>query len=240
MGKDGFIFIGFPNYSGRLYRGHLNAVWLASKTRAGPFQIDALSALCFSFNRLFADALNRRKDGITHFALMHDDIVPENWWLDKLYEEMKEHDADLIASVVALKDERGLSSTAIDENVSGYDSHWRPRRLTMTEVFNDFPPTFTHPKLLLNTGLMLLDITKPWADELHFEFHDRIIKNKEGMFQAEFAPEDWNFSRLVREKGGKIFATRAIKCNHHESSTRAYHNHFPWGTMTTDFMEPKV
>lgn len=231
---NGFIYLGVPSYSGKIPHGHLSAIWQASKDKVGPLDVSGISALTFNFNIIFSKALNMRSKGITHFAMMHDDIVPPPFWLDKLYDLMVKHEADMISAIVPIKDSRGLTSTAVFESCDGSDPYWRPKRLTLTEVFQ-LPPTFTHPKLLLNTGLMLIDITKPWVDGMFFEFEDRIVKDEKGDYRAQFVPEDWNFSRRALERGATLFATREIELLH--LGGNGYHNHHPWGTMEKDFVD---
>lgn len=233
-----FIYLAIPSYSGKLLHGHLDAILQASQDKVGPLDISGISALTFNFNLLFANALNARKRGITHFAMMHDDLVPELYWLDKLHALLEKHRADMISVVAAIKDTRGLTSTALDISLDGSDPYWRPTRLTLTEIFNDYPPTFSHPKLLLNTGLMLIDLRKPWVEEMYFEFDDRIIKNQDGDFVAQFAPEDWNFSRKARSLGAKLLATREVTCKHHGNTV--FHNRTIWGDLKKDILHPQA
>lgn len=115
------------------------------------------SLLTLTFNQLFCDALNLRdKEEFTHFAMLHNDVVPCQNWIDILMDELVQHELDVIAAVIPLKDSRGLTSTATDK----LENPWAVRRLSMTEVMQ-YPPTFTaqdvpHREpgsaLLLNTG----------------------------------------------------------------------------------------
>jgi hypothetical protein len=83
-------------------------------------------------------------------------------------------------SVVPLKNEHGLTSTATD--TPGYP--WGIRRLTMHEALQ-LPETFTaadvpyrqeDATLLLNTGCWLMKLNEPWVKGLHFRQQDRIVK----------------------------------------------------------------
>ncbi len=190
------------------------------------FDFVSSSLLTFGFNMLWTRALNSRaKRGITHFAMLHDDVCPDgNKWLDTLMAELVENDADMVSAVVPLKDERGLTSTAIET-----DHEWLPKKLSMTEVF-DLPETFTHPGLLCNTGMWLCKLTEPWAEKVCFRQYDRIIE-VDGQFAPQTMSEDWDFSRQLRGFGCKIMATRKVKLSHERNE---FHNRSVWGSWKTD------
>jgi predicted O-methyltransferase YrrM len=194
------------------------------------------SACCVSFNYLLLRALEQHDLGnADYFLLWHSDIVPENYFLDKLVKIAQEKQAGILAAVVAIKDEKGLTSTAIDEPVGDLPQYWRVRRLTMTEVM-DLPPTFTHSGLLNNTGLMLVDLSQPWVRDIYFHFDDAIITHH-GKRLPVVMPEDWMFSRDARKLGCKeIWATREVAADHFGVSS--YPNSQRWGTMKTDLVAP--
>lgn len=193
-------------------------------------RVASTSLLPFTFNTLWAGVLNERKEhGYTHFAMIHDDVMPAHGWLDVLMMEMEQTNATVISAVVPIKDKRGLTSTALD--VTG--DPWMPRRLTMAEVYCDFPETFTHPSILLNTGLWLCRLDEPWNTQVWFEQHDRIAVQPNGEYFAQTKSEDWNFSRRLRELGygDRLYATRKVPL-YHESDN--YPNTHPWGEWMTD------
>lgn len=151
------------------------------------------SLLGRSFNHLWAQALTQRDRGnVTHFAMLHTDVAPEKNWLDKLWEEMVEHNADIMAAVIPFKSTLGLTSIAIDNP----KDPWQQRRLTMTEVVEKLPETFSNEDviaaglnpdrnlLLQNTGCWMCDLRKPWVDAAdeagnllcYFTIHDCIRK----------------------------------------------------------------
>ena len=193
------------------------------------------SILTHHFNNLWCAALNAREThGLTHFVMLHNDIVPQNAmasvWIDLLIDLMAEHDLDVLSAVSPIKDKNGLTSTAIDTD------QWRPRRFTMTEIMG-FSPTFTMQNLLINTGLMAIRLDQPWSEKVCFHTHDRIVKinshdNKNEWFQAEVEPEDWAFSRWCNRQGLRIGATREVPLLH--LGELPYANSAAWGTMTTD------
>lgn len=191
------------------------------------------SLLTHGFNLMWATALNWHKAGIVDYFLMHhDDIeVRTHGWLDVMVAEMKRTGAAVLSVVQPIKDGSGNTSTAVDNG--GY---WAPRKLTLDEI-GMMPETFCaadtkwpDKALLINTGLMLIDLSRPeWrsnsdrdgmsladGDELYFKFHinDRIVQ-VDGELRAQVAPEDWNFSRLCASCNLPVYATRKIECFHH-------------------------
>lgn len=231
--KTAKVWLGIPSYDGRLHEGILNAVYAASAGfNLANIQIQYGSWITRNFNACLAAALNHRAKGITHFCLLHEDIhIHDRQWLEKMLGLMQKTGADVLSAVVPIKNEQGLTSTALDEPVGDFDPHWRVRRLTLDEVHKNFEPTFTHEKLLLNTGLMLIDLSKPWIEELHFEFEDKIIKIGD-QFVEVGVPEDWKFSRDAREMGASLWATREIIVEHLGGGR--WPNATPWGTLKTD------
>lgn len=185
----------------------------------GWMKTSSYSVLTYNFNVLYSMAINL---GASHFAMIHDDIEPENFWLDILLHEMKEHEADMISAVVPIKDSKGITSTAFES-----EDFYKPHRISVREVIKDFPKTFTHDKILLNTGLMLVRLDKPWAKKVCFKFQDEIIETEKGL-EPRNEPEDWNFSRQLRSHGAKLFATKAVKIIHYGVS--GYSNFIEWGT----------
>lgn len=210
------------------------ALGVAMKAAQGDEDIDIqpahgwMSLLTFNFNTLWAGLLNRRDEvGLTHFAMTHDDIIPEAGWLVKLIDELERNDADIVSAIVPIKDERGAVSTAIDDT----GDIWTPRRLTLHEVHR-MPETFTHPAILLNTGLWVCRMDRPWVDKVCFRQADKIEVNAGGLREVHTIPEDWDFSRQVRDAGGtRLFATRRVKLYHER---REWTNARPWGTWHTD------
>jgi hypothetical protein len=184
------------------------------------------SLLPLSFNLLWSQALDAFDKGeITHFAMLHDDVLPMNGWLDVLLTDLEWLEADIVSAVVPIKDGRGLTSTAIE---SGND--WNPRRLTLKEVF-EREETFTDPAILLNTGCWVCDLSRPWCDKVCFRQQDRIAK-REGGRSAETISEDWDFSRQVRANGGtRLFATRKVQLDHDRPE---FTNRLVWGEWQTD------
>lgn len=235
------VFLAMPNYGNIVNEGTVDAVHFASRRNAVAIKFSgSVSALTHNFNRMWAMALNKRKEGITHFCMLHADIGIEQFWLDKMLDLMEKHDADVLSAIVPIKDPTsGITSTALDEGVGGMDPQWRVRRLTLHEVHNKYPGTFTDEKLLLNTGCMLVDLRKPIAwEKLCFRFENAIIPNPTvpGELMPVFFPEDWLFSRDAKKLGAKLFATREVKL-YHEGTVRFSNG--CWGKWETDQLTPQ-
>jgi len=211
------------------------------------------SLLADAFNIHWTTALNLQLQGVpvTRFAMVHDDIVPESFYLDKLLEILDNTDADLVAAVCPIKDPRGLTSTAIDDPEDDWEVY---RRLTMKEI-HSFPETFCaadtpHPdKLLLaNTGCWACRFDRPWRYQMFFEVRSKtvfVLKDRKiipttdyredmvGTFNNMTMPEDWNFSRQLGRLGGKVYVTRAVKLDHRGSYN--YPNYdATWGDWEND------
>lgn len=227
------VFVGIPTANGMVADQIISSMMVASSLPlVAKLRIQSYSWLTRNFNDLFCHALNTRKEGTTHFLLMHADIVPEPMWLEKMLAIMKSHDADVLSAIVPIKNQSGFTSTALDQAPHEDAHELRVTRLTMHEVFTKYPPTFTHEKILLNTGLMLIDLRKPWVEEVYFRVHDAIEKDSEGNFYSVGMSEDWLFSKDARLLGAKLYATREVKVAH--IGTTAFNNGRAWGVEKTD------
>jgi len=211
------VFLGLPTSNLSINPDIVAAVLQCSpKQQLHGLRTHSYSCLPRNFNELLCAALNARKDGATHFCMLHSDIVPYGvGWLDVMLDEMERVEADVLSAVVPLRAANGMTSTALDEPVDGSDHHWRPRRLTMTEIHKSYEETFSDPLLLINTGLMLVDIRKDWVNDIWFTFEDIISRDAAGNFVALNVPEDWNFSRRAKQLGAKLWATRKVGVTHY-------------------------
>ncbi len=207
----------------------------------GAYQAGSL--LACNFNQLWCLALNlsHRGERVDYFAMLHDDIGPEDFWLDKLIDELDSKQLDVLGVVVPIKDTRGMTSLALH----GSDD-WLPKaRLTMHDVY-ELPETFTSEDvgapLLLNTGCWVARWSQEWARTVHFEIHDRIVFNRAAnRYQAQTEPEDWCFSRQLHEIGSgptshlkplRIGATRKVAVVH--QGEMDFTNQRAWGTEPFD------
>jgi hypothetical protein len=193
------------------------------------------SLLAANFNGLWCTALNLVGTGkpVAYFAMLHDDVGPEEWWLDKLIAEMEEQELDVLGVAVPMKSGQGLTSLAIASD----DSNWNPRcRITMHELY-ELPETFTSEdvggRLLINTGCWVCRFDPQWASGMHFTINDRIIFDEElGRYRPQVEPEDWYFSRRCHELGLRVGATRSVAVEH--VGEASYMNTYAWGSERFD------
>lgn len=237
--RNVLVFACQPNYGGGHPESH-RMFWSGGLRKGSPLMnkvVPVQYSSSYNAGNLFlASALNAQENGvkITHLAMLHNDVVPEQGWIDVLMEDLLAFEMDVMSAVIPIKDMKGLTSTAIDSEDDPYEVE---RRLTMTEVFS-LPPVFTnkdcgypHRNLLVNTGCFIMDFTKPWRYDLCFTATDRIIRNN-GKMMSQHSPSDWQFSRDVQRFGGKVAATRNVRLLH--MAELPYHNHEPWGDWKVD------
>lgn len=206
------------------------------------------SLLAKNMNTLWCGALNDAKEnGLEYFAMQHSDVQVEDFWLDSLIAELEARQLDVLGVVVPIKDQNGLTSTALGvKDAAGWrldgdvwcedGTQWRPHaRLTMAEVYR-LPETFTSEDvgypLLLNTGLWVCRFNLDWARKVFFTVNDRIVLDPDGRFQVQDEPEDWFVSRLFHALGLRIGCTRKIAVAHHGHMNFA--NTHPWGAWSHD------
>lgn len=230
------VFLGMPGY-GNMTAGAARGLWFACKDVGRPIvKYQNGSLLAANFNMLWVTALNMQRAGypIKYFAMLHDDIAPEDGWLDTLIDEMEAKDLDVLCAVSPIKDQMGLTSIAL-ERPDG--DTWRVLgRLTMSEVFK-LPETFTSEdvgfRLLLNTGCWVCKFDPAWAPNVYFTINDRnYFDVVQDCYKSQVESEDWFFSRLCYEQGLKLGATRKVSLSHRGSAE--FGNTHPWGQWTFD------
>lgn len=238
---DDLVFLACPLHDGTLDLGAGSALW-ASATRnfdhlAVPNVISLTAANC---NNLLAMALNEQlRTPVAWFAMLHGDVQPDLWWVDTLVDLARRHDADLVSAVCAIKDDRGLTSTAVDNP----DDPWNPYcRLTLKQLrsgrlpetfsIDDVADAFGTPRshLLVNTGCMVFRLDKPWntpeKTRVWFDEQDMIRWVKDRWVTLTRS-EDWNFSRRVAQAGGKVLATTKVRTLHR--GRVSFDSHGDWG-----------
>ena len=248
------VLIGLPSYDAQAHVSLLSA--LLNETHAPespPFQVatHTSSLLALTCNVLWCTALNMRPD-VTHFMLIHSDVLPgESGFVGRLLAEMEAQACDVLSVVLPIKDEKGLTSTAFLP-----DTRWaglrtdpvRRRRLTLheldrlpetfgvrdlAELFGDFDAP--NPCLLVNTGLVLIDLRGRWVEQVRFQVNDTIYQNEAGRWDVDVEPEDWFFSRMAYLAGARVFATRAVKARH--AGRAQFPNWGAWGQLEHDLPE---
>jgi hypothetical protein len=245
------ILIGIPTYDDTVKAGLTQAIMQEGQTPGCPpytVAFKASSLLAFAHNSLLCTALNNRSQ-ISHLLINHADVVPDPGYLKTLYDEMLMTGAGVVSVLMPLKDRKGLTSTALLPDYARADWAIRPRtytrqRVTMSEAMT-LPETFGAAEvaqvfgkpaegaaLLVNTGLMLIDVQQPWAEQAHFEINDAIDRNADGKFIADVEPEDWNFSRQLAVLGVKVVCTRKVKAIHVGRAN--FPNDAAWGEWQHD------
>jgi len=233
-----FTFIGVPTHSGQIGIGTVQAILKAPKLSDCVVHMNCCSLLAHNFNSIFCTALNLKESGavpLTHFCLLHADIVPvQPNWLNIMIAEMEKHDLDVLSAVVPIKDGRGLTSTGVCMSDPNAAIKGDVRRLTLQETMK-LPTTFTGPDLigrlegwegdcatlLVNSGLLVMDLRHAPVHEYLFTINDEIRtlttgeQTEPGISRvARTEPEDWFFSRLLHELGVSYGATRAVDVKH--------------------------
>jgi hypothetical protein len=227
------VFLGCPTYDSQIdtltARRMLCAPSQTHEVLVADFSSSLLAQGC---NTLLCMALNGGHDW---FSLLHTDITPEPFWIDKLIAEAQRCGADMLSAVVPIKSFSGATSTAIPLAPAAGGTR-QFTRLTMAQIYHaDFPPTFDiyaaaealerlpeplaiHdiPRLGLwcNTGCFVCRL-KPQRDwtKICFRIDDGL--ERVGNIWREYNfPEDWHFSQAMADAGGKVFATKIVNLAH--------------------------
>ena len=244
------ILIGVPTYDDRVMSGLAMALMGEQhQPRCVPYSVafKQASLLAFAHNELLCIALNNRPD-ITHLLLIHADVLPVPGFIGQMWDDMVRANADVLSALLPIKDTKGLTSTALLPSLAEARRpgrrEYKRRRLTMQEseqlpeVFTvtDLQKLFSEPSedaaLLVNTGLMLIDVRKPWIEQAHFEINDAIYRNEAGLFYPDVEPEDWHFSRQIADLGVRVAVTRRVQARH--VGRMNYPNQTPWGEWAHD------
>ena len=249
MGKPIVPYIACPLHSD-FGQHFLNAaaLWRGATSRglsilASPSRNSVLPA---NFNEHLCAAWNLRKErGVTHFAMLHGDIAPQNFWFDVLLDELHASKADVISAVVPIKSLKGQTSTAVGERLpNGRPVH---TKLTMQDVFQ-LPETFgiedtpwPDKTLLINSGCMAFRLD-PWVREFlldeSFGFETWCEENEDGQIQAHALGEDWRFALWLAKHGIRAVATRKVELNHW--GMHAYGNTSPWGDPSLNAIQAEA
>lgn len=201
------LFLALPNYGCYEPQSLFTIMGCSKEHKIKPFAHTS-SMLVDSFNTCWCEMLNT--PDMSHFAMLHADIHTDVPWIDILVREMDKQKLDILSVVVPLKDEKGITSTAVLQKDNTV------KRLTLKEVY-ELPETFTTAQyegtLLVNTGMWIAKVGD-WMKEFDgFRAHSQIVL-KNGKYETMNSPEDWDFSVWCAEKGLKVGATRIISVGH--------------------------
>ena len=190
-----------------------------------------------NFNMLWCEALVNRPT-FTHFAMLHDDCSPMPGWLDVLLEEMDRVDADIMSTVLAIKDHRGMTTSGIR-----YPGTWGTRRFTKKELWR-MPKTFSiketdEPDQILAIGTACWVCRLPqagWPDKFPGFQNEHKITWAGGEPSPHFDSEDWLFSDWAAQQGLRVFSTRMVHMDHQGAAF--YGNNDDAGTVETELQRP--
>jgi len=216
------------------------SVVMSSSKHQMTFMPSEFGDIPHNFNMGWCAALNLQQErGFTHWAMIHSDIRTSPYWLDTLIGEMDRVNADIMTTIIAIKDWRGLTTTGIR-----HFGLWGSRRYTMREIFQ-LPETFSiedtdEPTeiLAINTGCWVCRFPRagwPWKFP-GFKNEHRIVWRK-GQATPEFDSEDWFFSEWAASQGLRVFATRKAEVFH--IGRQEFGNNAIWGMQQTDDWRPK-
>lgn len=242
------VFVAMPRYGSVEPESRIAAFVQATDGDVDVTVSDRCSSLLAnSFNHAWCECVNAKKHDF--FCLIHADIAPSGMWLDIMVEECEEF--DVLHVPVAIKDQRGTTSTAVGQ----VEDEWaRVRRITVHELLQ-MPMTFGAEEigvepgwcLLPNTGLFLVKLA-PWSRRMPgFTIKDRIVNVSDshgvlpadhpdapdhGTLHDQVVPEDWGFGRWCATQGLRVGATRKVNVDHIGRAT--YPNYAKFGIWTRD------
>ncbi len=223
------VILLLPTYNGWSRNRQCVVNFARNLNQAGIIEISS-SALGHCFNIGFQLARKEANEGrCTHVIMLHADIVVKNGsWGTDFVEEMDRVGAGIMSVVIPIKTQEGITSTAVETKETQDKNGWHPVRFTMKEIAQ-MPETFTHPRLMLNTGLMCIDMRQDWVNELVFDLESKVdLAN----YRPFFLPEDWKMSRFCQEKKVSMWATTKIKAIH--IGEAPFGNDKPWGTKASE------
>jgi hypothetical protein len=212
------VYLSLPSYDQRYWGNTMMSVLhCGSKDMDGEVCPDPISGSLLP--RVFNEALGRAVvRGYDIFCMLHADLAAEPGWLVKMLRVAKETDADVLSAVVPVKDERHLTSTAVHTSMEQY------RKLSLDECHQQCSTSFDiddphlqamgATSLLLNTGLMLMRLDRPWLKQWDgFQIRSRIIWGGDETV-IDTTGEDWDMSEQLNALQCRLVATTAVRVHH--------------------------
>ena len=214
------IFLALPSYN-QWYHGHCLMSVLNATSRGDGLEVMPYPLSGSLLPRVFNEAIGRSvTNKASIMAMLHADIGVEPGWLVKMVEAMQEHDADVLSAVVAIKDTSETTSTAVSLPGEPY------RRLTLQECAGALPETFGleadylrdmgAERLLLNTGVMLMRVDRPWLRQWSgFQIRSCIRWDSDNIV-VDTVSEDWDMSEQLHnlDPRPRLMATTAVRTLH--------------------------
>jgi hypothetical protein len=219
-----------PRYGPQVFPAAMRSMYQATKGDVRVVShVDVSQSICYAFNIALANALDWRDNGLsapdgskvhaTHLAMIHADIEAPAGWLDTLWSIMKERELVAVASVSPIKDPVANPRTSTAFGRKG--ETWFPSRYVYINDRVNMPETFEPEhvckpgeELLINTGLMLLDLRWPHWDGFDWQLDSRIVPGEERRV-VQMRSEDWMMSRHLARHGAKYAATWAVPLKHY-------------------------
>jgi hypothetical protein len=223
------VVVTMPRYGPHVHPAAMRSLYQATKGDCRVVShLDVSQSICYAFNIANANALDWRDQGLaapdgtkvhpTHLAMIHADIEAPPGWLDTLWHIMRERDLVAISSVSPIKDPVANPRTSTAFATKG--ETWFPCRYVYVNDRHTMPETFEPAdvckpgeELLINTGLMLLDLRWPGWDGFNWQLDSRIVK-ADGKRVVQMRSEDWMMSRHLAQHGAKYAATWAVPLRH--------------------------
>lgn len=239
------IMVGMPSYDGCPQFQSVHAMYRASRTRSFATDLENTSFLAAQFNKLWAKAVARN---FGWFVMLHDDVCPMiDYFADVLLYEQQRTGADVVSTVIPIKNHDGTTSTSVEFT---HDGQRVLKRLTMHECVSLLPITFgiddvvaaglvprdSEPILLPNTGCWIAKLDDRWCRHPLIDFNllswiEYGDQYPEG-YRVCSEPEDWRFGRALRALGRKLVVTRKVPLSH--VGKVPFGNQNDWGHVPHD------
>lgn len=195
---------------------------------SGRFFVHAMpesrSLLTFNFNYAWCKFINEDWD---LFAMQHSDMAPVgDKWLHALRDAMGER-FDVIHAPAMIKDDRGITSTALGKRHHAYG----PLRRLHVEELRKMPQPFGFQEavnllgrsdgqggewdcLMPNTGCLMVRRTEKTIKFHGFKQSDKLVFDDAGKATPATESEDWNFGRWCARNGVRVGGTLQVITRH--------------------------
>lgn len=201
----------------------LNAVTSVSNLTV---QFGSQSLLARNFNHHWCEALNLRESrGLRYFVMIHGDIhaLPQDrlgeplpCWLSHLTYLLERENLDALSAVVPIKEGRGEDTSTGGLMPDGLIYRLNQQQLAqMPQTFSAgwFKERTVHT-LLINTGLLVMRLDRPWCEEFLWTIRDTVQRDEDGKFFPNCVSEDWGMSLWFAERGIPYGCTTEIPIAH--------------------------
>lgn len=191
------VFLGVPHH------GHIEpeAMEAALLFACDPMKMEMVfkhkcsSLLANCFNDLFCLCVNQWH--CDYFCMLHADMGPHGEWLTQMVDELETHGLDVLHSSVAIRDGRGITSTAVGTSdpfgpvrkLTTFELHKLPNVFVLDDVMDVMGRRNLSRRsqgpwhFLPNTGCMLVRLG-PWTSKFTgFTIKDRLVRMYENLVE---------------------------------------------------------